>query len=150
MVPIPGTFESGRSAPATKTRPPRSDESETYRVTSRKTTKPTAAASARDRVERQQGPEAGRDPLAPPEPQVDREVVPQDRRQGDHDTPSAGTSRPVAAATSRGNPSVGSNPLSRSSSEDEQEEAEPEDPADVGRADVARADRADVDPPDPA
>ena len=104
---------------------------------------------ARERVERQERPQAGRDPFAPAKLQIRGEVVPHDGRQRDQhaelgeSTPSQGPDR-VREEERR------EQPLEHVEGEDEQEEVEPQDPADVGRADVPRADRADVDPPDPS
>ncbi len=66
-------------------------------------------------IERQHGAQAGRDSLAASKLEINRKRMTQDRRQRDQDRQVGQSREPVSRLTIKGKPSVGRNPLSRSS-----------------------------------
>ena len=100
---------------------------------------------AGERVEREDGPEAGRDPLAPLELEIDRIVVPEDARQREQDGEIAGRMNAGDGLEPSGEAPGRQEALGHVEEKDRPEPPEPDHPRDVGGADVPRALRPDVD-----
>ena len=83
-----------RKWPATNPRAPAIDERETYRVRKKTTEKPDGGRGAGKRYKRQQGAETRGNAFASLEPEIDREVMAQDGRQGDEEGKVGGATFP--------------------------------------------------------